>query len=189
MARCNVQTNTRASGVPKLIFDQGTARLSGTHTIMKKVPPSQPTPRGLELINSCAKFYANGAGVVKPRVQIAPLEGATLDGPPTRQTSHSGLSRASIGTVAAMCLVLLILPSLALATTVWWAATNRSARGPEVAARGTASGLTVQSGSAAITLRTRAAAQTASNDQSGIIIHKVKTQPITGDPSGEPDRE
>ena len=188
MGRCNAQTNTRASAVPKLIIDQGTARLSGTYAITKKEQPPQPTLRGLELINSCAKFYANGAEVVKPKVQIAHRRGAFLDEPPTRQTSPSGLSKASIGTVAAMCSVLLVLPSLALATIVWWAATNRSARGPEVAA-GTASAVTVQSGSPAVTLRTPAAAQTASNDQSGIIIHKVKTQPITGDARGEPDRE
>ena len=48
-----------------------TARLSGTYLITKKEPPPQLTARGLELINSCAKFYANGAGVVKPRVEIA----------------------------------------------------------------------------------------------------------------------
>jgi hypothetical protein len=188
MGRCNAQTNTSASVVPKLIDDQSTARLTETYAITKIESPSQPRPRGLELINSCAKFYANGTGVVKPRVQIAHLGGATLDEPPTRQTSQSGLSKASIGTVAAMCSVLLVLPGLALATIVWWAATSRSARGPEVAA-GTASAVTVQSGSVAATLRTSAAAQTASNDQSGIIIHKVKTQPITGDARGEPDRE
>ena len=127
-------------------------------------------------------------GLVKPRVQIAHLPGAVLDELPTRRTSPLGRSRASIGTVAAMCSVLLVLPSLALAAIVWWAAANRFARGPEVAA-GTASAVTVQSGSAAVTLRTPAAAQTASSDQSGIMIYKVKTQPITGDARGEPDRE
>jgi hypothetical protein len=187
MGRCNAQTNASASVVPKLIVDQSIPRLSGTYAITKTESPSQPTPRGLELINSCAKFYANGAGVVKPRAKIAHLRGVVLDDPPTRQTFPSGLSKASISTVAAMCSVLLVLPSLVLATLVWWAAANRPARGPEIAA-GTASAVTVQSGSPAVTLRTPAAAETASNDQSGIIIRKVKTQPITGDARGEPDR-
>jgi hypothetical protein len=109
MGRCNAQTNASASGVPKLIVDQGTARLSGTY----RTPP-QLTARGLELINSCAKFYANGAGVVKPRVEIAHLRGAILDEPPTRQTSSSGPFKSSIGTVAVMGSVLLVLPSLTL---------------------------------------------------------------------------
>jgi len=100
----------------------------------------------------------------------------------------AGPFKSSIGTVAVMGSVLLVLPSLTLATIVWWAATSRFARGPEVAA-GTTSAVTVQSGSPVVTLPTPAVAQTASNDRSGIIIHKVKTQPITGDARGQPDRE
>jgi hypothetical protein len=182
MGRGNTLANTRASRV------HGTARLFRANSITRKEPPLQPMPRGLELINSCAKFYANGAGVVTQRVQIAHLRGAVLDEPPTRQTSSSGPSKASIGTVAVMCSVLLVLPSLALATIVWWAATSRFARGLEVAT-GTGRALTVQSGSAAVAPQPPAAAQTASNDRSGIIIHKVKTQPITVDARGESDRE
>jgi hypothetical protein len=166
----------------------GTARLFRANSITRKEPPLQPMPRGLELINSCAKFYANGAGMVTQRVPIAHLRGAVLDEPPTRQTSSSGPSKASIGTVAVMCSVLLVLPSLALATIAWWAATSGFARGLEVAT-GTGRALTVQSGSAAVAPQPPAAAQTASNDRSGIIIHKVKTQPITVDARGESDRE
>jgi hypothetical protein len=182
MGHDNTLANTRASRV------HGTARLFRANSITRKEPPLQPMPRGLELINSCAKFYANGAGMVTQRVPIAHLRGAVLDEPPTRQTSSSGPSKASIGTVAVMCSVLLVLPSLALATIVWWAATSRFARGLEVAT-GTGRALTVQSGSAAVAPQPPAAAQTASNDRSGIIIHKVKTQPITVDARGESDRE
>jgi hypothetical protein len=85
MGRCNAQTNAGSSVVARLIVERNTARLSGTCAITKKERPSQHTPRGLELVNSCAKFYANGAGVVKPRVQIAHLQSAVLD-EPTRQT-------------------------------------------------------------------------------------------------------
>jgi hypothetical protein len=192
MGRCNAQTNTSASVAPKLIVEQSTARLSGTCAITKKEPPSQPTPRGLELINSCAKFYENGAGVMKPTLQIARGLGAVLNEPRTRQTFPSRRSKASLSSVVAMCSFLLILPSLALAILLWWASADRSAREPEVAAT-TASAATVQSVSPVVTppgtLRAPAAAQTAANDQSGIIIRKVKTQPITVDARGESDRE
>jgi hypothetical protein len=141
------------------------------------------TPRGLELIKSCAKFYANGVGMAKPTVQLSHRAGAALNRPATGQTSDSFAAKPSISTVAIMCS--LILPSLALAGIVWAAAIG-GAGGSEVA--GDAG---VKATNPAITApRNRqgaAAAQTFSNAESDIIIHKVKTVPIDGTWEG-PDR-
>src|SRR5512143_2545726 len=120
MGQCNAQTNDNASGVvTTLIIDQSTARLTETCAITKKEPASQTTPRGLELIKSCAKFYANGVGERNPRPQLSERVGATLNQPAT-QASPSRRSKAGIRNFAVMCSFLLILPSLSLATIVWW---------------------------------------------------------------------
>jgi hypothetical protein len=80
-----------------------------------------------------------------------------------------------------MCSFFLVLPGLALATIVWWGATKGEAiRGPELAA-GDVSAVT------ALTLQAATGAKAVSNEQSDIIIHKVKTQLITGEPGGVPD--
>ena len=193
MDQCNAQTNFSPSVVPTLIINQSTARLSRTCTTTQTEPPSQPTLRGLELIKSCAKFYENGVGVAKPTAQLSHPLGATVNLPATGQTSPSRLFKPSISTAAVMCSFFLVLPSLALATIVWWGATkNGTVGGPEVAADD-ASAVSAQLGNPAITplrnLQGAAAAQTVANAQSDIIIHKVKTQPITGDAWGGPDRD
>src|SRR6476659_9662312 len=112
MSQCNAQTNARPSGVVPVRGDQSTAQIS---TATKKEPLVQPTARGLELIKSCAKFYANGVGVAKPTIQLSHPVAAALNQHATRQTFPSQVSKPSISTVAVMCSFLLILPSLALA--------------------------------------------------------------------------
>ena len=82
MRQCNAQTNARPSGVVPVRGDQSTAQVSAT---TKKEPLVQPTARGLELIKSCAKFYANGVGMAKPTLQLSHSVGAALNQPATRQ--------------------------------------------------------------------------------------------------------
>jgi hypothetical protein len=65
MSQCNAQTDARRFGVVPTRVDQNTAQVPIT---TKKEPLLQPTTRGLELIKSCAKFYANGVGVVKQTI-------------------------------------------------------------------------------------------------------------------------
>jgi hypothetical protein len=156
----------------------------------KKETPLQSTLRGLELIKSCARFYENGVGVAKPTVQLSYPLGAALNQHRTRQTFSSRLSRARISTVAVICLFFLVLPSLALAMIVWSATKNGSAKGMEVAADN-ASAVSAQASPAITPLRNlpaAGAAKTASNAQSGIIIRRVKTQPIVGDALGGPNQ-
>jgi hypothetical protein len=175
MSQCNAQTNSRLPGVVPTRVDQSTAQVPIT---TKKEPLLQPTARGLELIKSCAKFYANGVGVAKPPIQLSHSMGAALNQPATRQTLPSRVSKPSISTVAVMCSFLLVLASLTLAAIMWWGATRGAAGGAEVAAR-EASAISTQSANPR-NLKAAATAQTVSNTQSDVIIHKVKTQPIDG---------
>ena len=175
MRQCNAQTNARPSGVVPVRGDQSTAQVSAT---TKQEPLAQPTARGLELIKSCAKFYANGVGTAKPTLQLSHSAGAALNQPATRQAFPSRVSKPSISTVAVMCSFLLILPSLALAAIMWWGATSGAAGGPEAVA-GDASAISTQSANPR-NLAAAATEQTVSNAGSEIIIHKVKTQPIDG---------
>jgi hypothetical protein len=168
---CNAQTNARPSGVVPVRGDQSTAQVSTT-----KEPLVQPTARGLELIKSCAKFYANGVGMAKPTLQLSHSASAALNQPATRQAFPSRVSKPSISTVAVMCSFLLILPSLALAAIMWWGATSGAAGGPE-AVVGDASAISTQSANPR-NLTAAATEQTVSGSE--IIIHKVKTQPIDG---------
>jgi hypothetical protein len=179
MGQCNTQTNHGASGVVT------------TLVITKREPPSQPTPRGLELIKSCAKLYANGVGVKNPRPQLSHRAGAALNEPATGQASPSRRSKTRIRTFAVMCTFILVLPSLSLAIIVWWAATNRLGGRPELAASdpSAVSAQLSPAGTAWDHAQAAAALQSAADARSDIVIHKVKTQPITGDAWGEPNRE
>jgi hypothetical protein len=199
MGHGNAQTNRTLSGV---VPDQSTARLTRTCTTTKKEPPSHPTLRGLDLIKSCAKFYGNGVGTATPTVRLSHHLDATLNQPAITQVSLSRHSKRNISTVAVTCLFLLLLPILGAATIMWWGFVGEQAKEP---------GLTVGNTSAAAAqlpapaimallnlksapairalpnLETATAAQTTSNNQTDIIIHKVKTQPITVDAGGGPD--
>jgi hypothetical protein len=185
MGQCDAQTDDSPSGVVPTL-DQSTTRLFKPGITTKKEPPLQPTLRGLELIKSSAKFYDNGVGAAKPTVQLSHTVGPTLNQPATRQTSPSRFSKAPISTVAVVCSFFLVLPSLALATIVWWGITIGAAGGPELT--GDSSAVSVQLASQAITpprnLPPATTKQSVAITQSGIIIHKVKTQPIAVDAGG-----
>lgn len=189
MGQGNAQTIDRSSGVATLI-GQSAARLSRTSSIKKKEPPAQRTPRGLELMQSCARFYANGVGVANRATQLSQPKPAALNQRATRQTSSSRLSKARTSTLAAVC-SLLVLLSLALATIVWWAASTGAAGEPELAASDLSS-LPVQITIPAIRPPEKipaGAAQTVSSAQSVILIRKVKTQRITSDAWRNSDRD
>ena len=133
------------------------------------------TPRGLELIKSCAKFYVNGVAA-KPTVQLSHPTGPALN-PSAR--SPSGVAKVSISTVAAIFLFL-VLPSLALAAIVWWGATA-----PAREAAGYSSAPPTQAARPPRSLQETTGAQAVSTARSDIIIRKVKTQPIAAGTWGD----
>jgi hypothetical protein len=184
MRQCNAQTNRTLSGV---VPDQSSARLSRTCTTTKEEPPSSPTLRGLDLIKSCAKFYENGVGVATPTVRVSHPLGATLNQPAITQVSAPRHSKRSISTVAVTCLFLLLLPSLGVATIMWGRFVSEHAKEPELTVCDTsvaAAQLPAPAITALLDLKSAAAAQTPSNSQTDIVVHKVKTQPITGEALG-----
>ena len=142
------------------------------------VPPPQ-TPRGLELIKSSAKFYANGAGSAQPKIQLSiPVRAAWID-PAAERALSSPVSRLSVGAIAMFCLLLFVLPGLALTAIVWYGTRMVEIGAPEVVG-GDASSLATRSASSVVAMPSDAP-QTVSNVQSDIIIHKVKTERIEGD--------
>ena len=163
MRRCKAQMRDRSPG-------------------LVAVPPLQP-PRGLELIKSSAKFYANGAGTAKPTIQLSCPVPAAPNKPKTIKTFSAPIGKVSGRTVAMMCLLLLVLPGLGLAAVVWCGIRMADARAPQVAV-----GESARLASSVVTrpsmLKSGSAAQTVSTD---IIIHKVKTERIDGGAWGERD--
>jgi hypothetical protein len=180
MGQCNVEISARQSGVVPSVGDHRATQISRT-------------PRGLELIKSCAKFYANGVAAAKPAakptVQLSHPTGPALN---QSATSPSGVAKVSISTVATIFLFFLVLPSLALAAIVWWGATAPAAKGLEEAA-GYASASPAQTASRGVrpprSLQEATGVQAVSNAQSDIVIHKVKTQPIAAGTWGGPDSD
>jgi hypothetical protein len=174
MAQCNVEISAQSNVVPNLGV-QNAPQISGA-------------PRGLELIKSCAKFYANGIAAANPTVQFShPMRLALNES----ATSSSGVAKVGIRSVAAICLFLVVLPSLALAAIVWWGVKAPTAKGPEEAA-GYASPASAQAASQGLTpsrsVQEASEGQAAPTAQSDIVIHKVKTQPIPAGAGGAPDR-
>ena len=165
MRRCKAQMRVRSPG-------------------LVAVPPLQP-PRGLELIKSSAKFYANGAGTAKPTIQLSCPVPAAPNKPTTIKTFSAPIGKVSGRAVAMMCLLLLVLPGLGLAAIVWCGIRMADTGAPEVAV-GDASLLAARLASSVVTrpsnLRAGSAAQTVSTD---IIIHKVKTERIDAAAWGE----
>ncbi len=106
MRQCNAQTNARPSGVAPARVDQSTAQVPIT---TKKEPLLQPTARGLELIKSCAKFYANGVGVAKPTIQLSHPVGAALKS--TRGQTDVPLTSLEIEHQHRRCHVLILIDS------------------------------------------------------------------------------
>ena len=113
MRRCKAQMRDRSPG-------------------LVAVPPLQP-PRGLELIKSSAKFYANGAGTRKPTIQLSCPVPAAPNKPKTIKTFSAPIGKVSGRTVAMMCLLLLVLPGLGLAVIVWCGIRMADAGAPQVA--------------------------------------------------------
>jgi hypothetical protein len=174
MGQCNVEISARQSGVVPSVGDHRATQISRT-------------PRGLELIKSCAKFYANGVAA-KPTVQLSHPTGPALN---QSATSPSSVAKVSISTVAAIFLLFLGLPSLALAAIVWWGATA-PAKGLEEAA-GYESASPAQAASRGLrpprSLQEATGVQAVSNAQSDIVVHRVKTQPIAAGTWGGPDSD
>jgi hypothetical protein len=187
MGQCNAQTDRTLPGV---VPDQSTARLSKTCTTTKQEPPSHPTLRGLDLLKSCAKFYENDVGVATLTVRLSHSLDATLNQPAIAQVSRSRHSKRSISIVSVTCLFLLLVPSLGVATIMWGGFMSEPTQEPGLTV-GNSSAATAQLPAPAITalldLKSAAPTQTPSNNQSDIIIHKVKTQPITVDSEEGPD--
>ena len=186
MGQCNAQTNRT---LPSAVSDKSTARLSKPCTTTKEHPPSHITLRGLDLLKSCAKFYENDLGLATPTVRHS-LD-ATLNQPAIAQASRSRHSKRSISIVSVTCLFLLLVPSLGVATIMWGGFVSEPAQEPGLTV-GNSSAAAAQLPAPAITalldLKSAAPTQTPSNDQPDIIIHKVKTQAITGEALGrDPD--
>jgi hypothetical protein len=173
MGQCNVEISAHRSGVAPRVGEHSDTQISRS-------------PRGLELIKSCAKFYANGVAA-KPTVQLSHATGLALSQP---ATSPSCVAKVSISTIAALCLFLLVLPSLALAAIVWLGGTAPAAKGPEEAA-GYASASLAQTASQGLipprSLQEATGVQAVSNARSDIVIRKVKTQPIAAGTGEGPD--
>jgi hypothetical protein len=181
MGQCNAQTNRT---LPSAVSDKSTARLSKPCTTTKEHPPSHITLRGLDLLKSCAKFYENDLGLATPTVRHS-LD-AAFNQPAIAQVSRSHHSKRSISTVAVTCLFLLV----GVATIMWGGFVSEPAQEPGLTV-GISSAAAAQLPAPAITalldLKSAVPAQTPSNEQSDIIIHKVKTQPISVDSEESPD--
>lgn len=153
MRRCNAETTDCSTGLVAV--------------------PSLQAPRGLELIRSSAKFYANGAGAAKPAIQLSYPVCAASNNPASERT-FAPLGHLSIRAIAMSTILLLVLPGLALVAIVW-CGTRMAGTGAPV---GEASSLLERLASSAVTRSNDPAL--ASNAQSDIIVHTVKTQRIDG---------
>jgi hypothetical protein len=160
-----------------------TARLSRICTTTTKEPPADPKLRGLDLLKSCAKYYENALGVATPTVRPSRPLGATSKEPASRH------SKWSISTLAVTFSFLLLLPSLGIAT-MWGNFVSEPGKEPKLTVDGAsaaAAQLPAPAITAALDLKLAVAGQRPSNEQPDIIVHKVKTQPITGE-TFSPDR-
>jgi hypothetical protein len=164
MGQCNVKISARQSGVVPSLGDHRATQISRT-------------PRGLELIKSCAKFYANGVAAAKPTVALSHPTVPALN---QFATSPPGVAKVSLSTVAVIFSFFLVLPSLALAAIVWWGATSSADKGPQEAAGYASASPALAAIQSLRPPRNQEATglPAVSNAQSDIVIHKVKTQPI-----------
>jgi hypothetical protein len=176
LRQCNGEISARQSGVVPGGGDHRDTQISGT-------------ARGLELIKSCAKFYANGVAAAKPTVQVSDPTGHELN---HSATSPSGVATVSNSTIAARCLFFLVLLSLPLATILWWGVIAPTAKGREEEA-GYASTLSAQAASQGLrpprSLHETTEGQAVPRAQLDIVIHKVKTKPIAARAWGAADRD
>lgn len=139
-------------------------------------PPSDPELRGLDLLKSCAKFYENAVGVATQTVRPVRPSGRLSKQPASRQ------SKWSIGILALTFSFLLLLPSFGIAT-MW----GDFVRGPDKKLSLTVATATAVASQPApgiattLDLKSTVAAQTSSNEEPDIIVHKVKTEPIAAE--------
>jgi len=153
-----------------------TARLPIISTTTPKEPPLSPTLRGLDLLKSCAKFYENSAGVATPTVRpFHPLGRVSKQSTPKH-------SKWSVGTLALTFPFLLLLPSFGIAM-MWRDFVREPDHKPSLTVA-TATAVASQPAPGIATtldLKSKVTAQTPSNEQPDIIVHKVKTQPIAAE--------
>jgi hypothetical protein len=153
-----------------------TARLSINCKTTTKEPPLGPKLRGLDLLKSCAKFYENAAGVATPTVRPWRPSGRKSNQPASRQ------SKWSVATLALTFSFLLLVPSFGIAM-MWGDFVREPDKKPSLTVN-SATAVASQSAPGIATtldLKSSVAAQTPSNEQPDIIVHKVKTEPIAAE--------
>lgn len=146
-----------------------------------------PPARGLALIKSCAKIYANGVDIQRPSTNSALHKGT--------ERSARG-TKTGIGRMFVPCLFFLVLPSLALAGIVGWGTMLRPATGLRAEIRVDAGPSQGARPSPLITSHPNdEAAEGATlteanpNAPGDIIVRKVKTQSIAPSRWASPKRE
>ena len=177
MGQCNAQTPSSASS--GMVSDQSTAPLSRIYTTTKDEPLSCSKLRGLDLIKSCAKYYDNGAGVAIPTLQISNSWGVPFKHPAITEPPAPRQFKGSISTVAVMFSFLLLLLLMLWAAEEPLYVGDASARAAQLPARAITASLNIEPADPA---------QTPFNSEPDIIVHKVKTETITGDALG-PERD
>jgi hypothetical protein len=182
MGRCNV---------PDSVYTVNGLSAHGDHCSIRFAVSSSTqserskrlTPRGLALIKSCAKFYANGIEVPKSANRSSPWVPALH----LHLGAHRLSRRANIGRIVAACVFSLVLPSLVLAGIVWWGITTRPAAGTNATLRAGAEPSQSARSLPVITARSLHAAEGAATLANvkpslaeDIIVHRVKTEPVPG---------
>jgi len=154
----------------------GTGQLSKISRTAIDEPPSDSKLRGLDLLKSCAKFYENAVGVATPTVRLLPPSGRISKQPASRQ------SKWSIGTLALTFAFFLLLPRLGIAP-MWGDFVRESDKKPTLTVNSATAVASQPAPGIATTLdlKSTVAAQTSSNEEPDIIVHKVKTEPIAAE--------
>lgn len=159
-------------GVPTPSGDQ-TAQVSASCPTSQSKKPKPRKPRGLDLIQSCARFYANGTAGVRHANQNLPTPCLRLAAQaPARH------ARTSTKLIVAACLFLGVLPSLALAGIVWWGSTTRPMAEFTAERHVETSSVVVPQVDAEADTEVLVPAKQNPDNLGGMIVHKVKIQPI-----------
>ena len=187
MVKCTAPSLSPSGGLPTPGRD---GQIPANRITNSTQRAEQRTPRGLELIKSCAKFYANGIEVPQSANRSSPT-GPTFN---LRLGIQRPLRRAKPKSrIIAACLLSLVLPFVTLAGIVWWGTKIGSVRVPHAefhagaepsqSVSATDRPLDVADGTATLAN----ANQSRANDND-IVVHRVKTQRIPG-VLGRPGRE
>lgn len=185
MVSCIAPTSVSPPDGLTTLRDHCTAQVAADCTTLQS-GAERLRPRGLELIKSCAKFYANGIDVPGPANRSLPA-GPDLNQTLKTQFSSRGARTSAKGIIAA-CLLSLVLPSLALAGMIWWGTTTRPATALQAELRVNTEPSQAKRPLPVITARRSIKAAedstTAANKKpdlaEDIIVHKVRTEPIQG---------